>query len=365
VTGAVREAAVVLSQGYSASAGRPVCGGSASGESADCGPVSSDPVRAEEVGCVSASTDRAMGEPASCLPATGVPASGVPATDDLLVSSEPGPGQPVSGERGAEPGPADSVEAWTARGTPAGGSPGGAGACFRVGSIGGRPARINVTVPLSVLLGADRDVEEAARRRWDPATTDPVPPVQVGEVALLEGYGPVTPDVARALAMGGVWRRLVTDPTSGTVLDVGRTRYTPPPEMADLVRARDRYCVRPGCGARAQGCDLDHTTPFHLGGRTAVDNLGALCASDHALKTDGVYRVEQPEEGVFVFHLPSGHSYRRERDGSTTMLGRRDPDGDPGDGSGDGPARVPGSAVRREPDDPPGGTSGDAGPPPF
>ena len=39
---------------------------------------------------------------------------------------------------------------------------------------------------------------------------------------------PVPAVVARALAAGGTWRRLVTDPVSGTVVDVGRTRYRPP-----------------------------------------------------------------------------------------------------------------------------------------
>ena len=38
---------------------------------------------------------------------------------------------------------------------------------------------------------------------------------------------PVPAVVARALAAGGTWRRLVTDPVSGTVVDVGRTRYRP------------------------------------------------------------------------------------------------------------------------------------------
>ncbi|NWJ70321.1 hypothetical protein HX744_07205 [Pseudonocardia sp. ICBG1122] len=42
------------------------------------------------------------------------------------------------------------------------------------------------------------------------------------------GRGPVPADLARALAAGGVWQRLVTDPLSGTLLDVGRTRYRPP-----------------------------------------------------------------------------------------------------------------------------------------
>ncbi|OFT37605.1 HNH endonuclease, partial [Actinomyces sp. HMSC08A09] len=50
---------------------------------------------------------------------------------------------------------------------------------------------------------------------------------------------------AWALAAGGTWRRLVTDPASGVVIDVGRTRYRPPAGLADLVRARDRACVFP------------------------------------------------------------------------------------------------------------------------
>ncbi|WP_309343985.1 DUF222 domain-containing protein, partial [Actinomyces oris] len=45
---------------------------------------------------------------------------------------------------------------------------------------------------------------------------------------------------AWALAAGGTWRRLVTDPASGVVIDVGRSRYRPPAGLADLVRARDR-----------------------------------------------------------------------------------------------------------------------------
>uniref|UniRef100_UPI002852BDF9 DUF222 domain-containing protein n=2 Tax=Actinomyces oris TaxID=544580 RepID=UPI002852BDF9 len=39
---------------------------------------------------------------------------------------------------------------------------------------------------------------------------------------------------AWALAAGGTWRRLVTDPASGVVIDVGRTRYRPPAGLADL-----------------------------------------------------------------------------------------------------------------------------------
>ena len=35
------------------------------------------------------------------------------------------------------------------------------------------------------------------------------------EVATLHGYGAISPDVARALAHGGTWQRLLVDPNSG------------------------------------------------------------------------------------------------------------------------------------------------------
>ncbi|MFH5822005.1 DUF222 domain-containing protein [Georgenia sp. AZ-5] len=170
---------------------------------------------------------------------------------------------------------------------------------FPVGEVGGVPVRVQVTVPLSTLLGGDA----------------------AGE---LDGYGAIDPATARALALGGTWKRLVTDPLSGTVLDVGRTRYRPPPDLAELVRARDGTCFRPGCGARASGCELDHTVPFGRGpggGRTALWNLGSACSTDHRLKTVGAFRVRQLAGGVFEWtSRATSLRYRRESDGSITAL---------------------------------------------
>ncbi|WP_305852965.1 HNH endonuclease signature motif containing protein [Georgenia sp. TF02-10] len=145
---------------------------------------------------------------------------------------------------------------------------------------------------------------------------DPEP----GEVAELAGYGPISPDVARALAAGGTWRRLITDPLSGTVLDLGRTRYRPPADLAEHVRTRDRTCVRPGCTTPAERCQIDHTRPFSQGGRTAADSLGAQCTTDHALKSAGTFKTTQPTPGVFEWLTPTGHAYRRNLDGTTTPL---------------------------------------------
>lgn len=157
---------------------------------------------------------------------------------------------------------------------------------------------------------------------------DAGPSIDSEAVPYLSGYGPITPATARALAAGGIWRRLVTDPVTDQLLDLGHTRYRPSSGLADHVRARDRSCVRPGCAAPAEGCQLDHTQPWDhtdpsAGGATAPANLGPLCHRDHQTKTHGDFQLEQTAPGVFEWQTPTGHRYRREPDGSTTPLSHR------------------------------------------
>lgn len=120
-------------------------------------------------------------------------------------------------------------------------------------------ADIRVHVALSTLLGLDDRPAEIA------------------------GYGPVDAAQARSLAIGGTWRRIVTDPLSGAVFDVGRTRYRPPQDLVDHIEERDRCCARPGCTRPAQSCDLDHTTPFG----PVPDGGGAQRDRDKARREDG------------------------------------------------------------------------------
>jgi hypothetical protein len=67
----------------------------------------------------------------------------------------------------------------------------------------------------------------------------------------LVGYGPIPADLAREIAADAVWKRLITDPTSGALLDHGRTTYRPPTALADYIRARDVTCRHPTCRRRA------------------------------------------------------------------------------------------------------------------
>jgi hypothetical protein len=86
-------------------------------------------------------------------------------------------------------------------------------------------------------------------------------------------------------------------------------RYRPSRKLAHLVKARNATCTAPGCGRRAARCDLDHTDPHHLGGRTCECNLSPLCRHHHRCKQAEGWRLEQPEPGVLAWHTPAGRSY--------------------------------------------------------
>ena len=129
---------------------------------------------------------------------------------------------------------------------------------------------------------------------------------------------------AWALATGGTWRRLVTDPASGVVLDIGRTRYRPPAGLADLVRARDKTCVVPTCQTPAPRCDIDHLTPWSEGGTTSLDNLAVLCQAHHRLKhTPGWALTRNRATGALFWHTPDTTVYQRHMDGTINRLPRK------------------------------------------
>ena len=129
---------------------------------------------------------------------------------------------------------------------------------------------------------------------------------------------------AWALAAGGTWRRLITDPASGVVIDVGRTRYRPPAGLADLVRARDRACVFPTCQTPAERCDIDHLTAWSQGGTTSLDNLATLCEAHHRLKhTPGWALTRDQASGTLSWHTPDKTVYQRHPNGTITRLPKR------------------------------------------
>ena len=149
-------------------------------------------------------------------------------------------------------------------------------------------------------------------------------PAQVAEVRIGARSAAVPALTAWALAAGGTWRRLVTDPVGGTVIDVGRTRYRPPAGLADLVRTRDRACVFPTCQTPAERCDIDHLTAWSQGGTTSLDNLVVLCEAHHRLKhTPGWALTRNNTSGTLSWHTPDKTVYQRHPDGTITRLPKR------------------------------------------
>ena len=147
---------------------------------------------------------------------------------------------------------------------------------------------VNVTMDLPTLLGLqDRPAE-------------------------LAGYGPLPASVARDLAMDGAWRRLLHDPVTGGLLDLGRRQYRPSAALARYVRARDRTCIFPFCNRRAETCDLDHAVPHRTdgsGGATCRHNLHPLCPKHHRIKHETGWTLQTSNTEPPVWISPLGRHY--------------------------------------------------------
>lgn len=148
-----------------------------------------------------------------------------------------------------------------------------------------RPISINVTIDLPTLLGMAENPGQLA------------------------GYGAIPASVARELASDGKWKRFITDPQTGNLLDYGRESYEPPQALKDFLIARDRTCRFPGCRRSAALSDLDHAQSWDEGGSTSAENLGALCRRHHRLKTHDGWSVTSNSDGSCTWISPLGKKF--------------------------------------------------------
>ena len=112
--------------------------------------------------------------------------------------------------------------------------------------------------------------------------------------AELDGYGAIGADLARSLAVDGVWRCVAVDGEHGTVLGVGRTTfrpgYVPGRALREFTAVAAPECAVPWCHTRGEVCDLDHRVPHAHGGSTCACNTHPLCRRHHRLKSAGYLR---------------------------------------------------------------------------
>lgn len=123
----------------------------------------------------------------------------------------------------------------------------------------------------------------------------------------LEGFGPIDANTARRLAANAPsFQRILTDPVTGTILDIDRRSYRPPADLKRWLGLRDKHCTFAGCGRRAAECDLDHRIAWADGGRTSVENLAHLCRHHHRLKHEGGWHSEGAAAGGSRWTSPTG-----------------------------------------------------------
>ena len=150
----------------------------------------------------------------------------------------------------------------------------------------GRPVSVNLTLDLPTFLGLQENP------------------------GVLSGYGEIPAGVARLLAGDGKWKRFITEPLTGNLLDFGRTTYEPPQALVDFVVARDRRCRFPGCRQSARISDIDHAHAWEDGGSTSSENLGLLCRRHHRMKTHGGWKLKSFPDGSCEWKSPEGKIFK-------------------------------------------------------
>lgn len=153
-------------------------------------------------------------------------------------------------------------------------------------------AQVLMTVPVLSLLGAE---------------TEP---------AILDGYGPVPPSMARRLVGDGAdsFLRVLIDPRSGAPLEIGRTSYRVSKAMRQWLRLRDGRCPFPGCNNHSLDNEADHLLAWSEGGGTGITNLAQPCRRHHRLKHTSAWRptaatLDQSPGWI----SPAGRSYPSEQ----------------------------------------------------
>ena len=126
---------------------------------------------------------------------------------------------------------------------------------------------------------------------------------------LLDG-SPIPAPIGRTLAHEiRHWRRMVTDPVDGHLLDYGRRTYLPE-TLRTFVAELDQTCRNPWCDQPAQRCDMDHAEPFPVGPSNTANN-GPLCTDCHAIKTArGAFIDDSAADGSGTWRTAWGQTVR-------------------------------------------------------
>lgn len=120
------------------------------------------------------------------------------------------------------------------------------------------------------------------------------------QLGFIDGYGVISADHVQDIATrpGTIVRPINPNPGEPLPSHLPSDPYRFSTALDTFIRARDGYCVYPGCAKPAWACDLDHVAEFdhwnpERGGGTCRENANAKCRYHHIAKTFGNWLDDQ------------------------------------------------------------------------
>jgi hypothetical protein len=100
--------------------------------------------------------------------------------------------------------------------------------------------------------------------------------------------------------------RLLADPMSGQLLDLGRTTREPTARLRRFICLRDQHCQFPDCTRPAEACDVHHAIYWAAGGTTDPVNCFLLCPKHHMYVHELGWSARRDDGGRTTWTDPGG-----------------------------------------------------------
>jgi len=88
--------------------------------------------------------------------------------------------------------------------------------------------------------------------------------------------------------------------------------HDPGSMLRHLTEIRHATCTGPTCRRPSRRADFEHNIPYEAGGRTCECNGSPKCRTEHRIKQDPRWKVEQITPAVLRWTTPSGRQYETE-----------------------------------------------------
>jgi hypothetical protein len=88
--------------------------------------------------------------------------------------------------------------------------------------------------------------------------------------------------------------------------------HDPGSMLRHLTEIRHATCTGPTCRRPSRRADFEHNIPYEVGGRTCQCNGSPKCRTEHRIKQDPRWKVEQITPAVLRWTTPSGRQYETE-----------------------------------------------------